>query len=653
MRDICRILSVAIAVASASGIARGADPDAAGAETPAEEPPARLEDVEVVAPPIVQSNEVTRYATQKTEVSAKQVQDLGARDLPSALRLVPGVNFSRYNLVGSYGGAQGGAIYIRGMGSGRPGSEIATLFDGVPKIVGVWAHPLLDEQHVGAADRIVIAKGAQPLFHGNMSMGAVDIIPKRRTDPGFETRLEGLGGSHGTWGERIDHGAKQGPFDYYISQSYFQSDGHRHKDSDGRMANVTARVGAEIAEGLDASFIFDYADSAAHDPGARGSAPPLRGTYALVDQTFVADLRNRYEIAEGSLKLYWDDLNVDWEQWDAGAGEPFDSDTDADAYGVRLREAFHAWEGGEILAGIDQDYMGGRFAEVHLAGPTSKLSDKRFRITSPYAGVSQLIGEENGWHAIPSAGIRYSDHDTYDDVWSPQAGLIVGYDVTKVHAGYGRGLNYPGMYARILFGGAGERWEHLDPEIVDHYEIGIEHAFANWLEADATFFYDGGRDRIQIVLPPPPPARLDNVGDFIARGVELTAAVRPVETVRIFAGTTFLHATPDDLPYAPDTTASAGITWRFLERFQLNVDGLYVTAQRGGNPRAAASAARPRLDPFFVANAKLSVRVTPESSPVQGTVYGAVENLTDEDYEFWPGYPMPGITFLGGGIVSF
>jgi len=82
-----------------------------------------LEEVRVVATPIIEGNWINDYATRITTVTDKQIEDLNAMDFPSALRRVPGVTISRYNLVGNYGGGQGGTIFIRGMGSERRGQR--------------------------------------------------------------------------------------------------------------------------------------------------------------------------------------------------------------------------------------------------------------------------------------------------------------------------------------------------------------------------------------------------------------------------------------------------------------------------------------------------------------------------------------------------
>ncbi|HPB26843.1 MAG TPA: TonB-dependent receptor, partial [Acidobacteriota bacterium] len=58
--------------------------------------------------------------------------------------------------------------------------------------------------------------------------------------------------------------------------------------------------------------------------------------------------------------------------------------------------------------------------------------------------------------------------------------------------------------------------------------------------------------------------------------------------------------------------------------------------------------ARVAMDGFTLVNARLDLHVTPESWRERITLFGAVENLTDTDYDYRPGYPMPGVTFLGG-----
>lgn len=60
-----------------------------------------VDTVSVTATPIMAEEEVNLYGGTVTLVGRQQVEDLSAQDLPSALRLLPGVAISRYNLIGS------------------------------------------------------------------------------------------------------------------------------------------------------------------------------------------------------------------------------------------------------------------------------------------------------------------------------------------------------------------------------------------------------------------------------------------------------------------------------------------------------------------------------------------------------------------------
>jgi iron complex outermembrane receptor protein len=110
----------------------------------------------IVGSPIIEGNEVDSFSGQKTTVTEQQIDDLNAQDLSTALRRTPGVNITRYNPVGSFGGASGGAVFIRGMGSSRPGSEIKMMVDGIPMYMSVWNHPLLDLMSIDPARSIEV-----------------------------------------------------------------------------------------------------------------------------------------------------------------------------------------------------------------------------------------------------------------------------------------------------------------------------------------------------------------------------------------------------------------------------------------------------------------------------------------------------------------
>ncbi len=618
----------------------------------------RMEEVVVTASPITEGNRVNRLASQVSTVTENQIADLNAQDFQSAVRMVPGVIISRQNPVGSFGGGDGGAVYIRGMGSSRPGGEIQTAVDGIPKVVGVWTHPLMDIMSVDRAQQIDIYKGAQPVLFGNGAYGVVNVITKRQTEEGFYTNVRAAYGSYSTFMEGVEHGGKVGNTDYYVLQSFRSSSGHRDFSS-GELQEYFARVGHQIDPSWYMSLTANATNNFAEDPGPEGNPAARQGTYRSNDEMTVFTLAHRYSSVRGTLKLYWNRGTGDWQDQRDPAGFFYDTRTDWDNYGARLQETVTPWKNGEILGGIDLDFIGGKVAIDRDAPRTdSTFTRETFRLLSPYAALSHLFGDKSGWYAIPSAGVRYFSHSDFDAEWGPQAGLVLGYGPTEFHASYAKGLNYPGVYVvtqSSLFWGGNTRWKNLEAETVDHYEAGLSHGIGKKFRADITYFADDGKNRMILVTSPAPP-RYENIGDFRTRGIEVSVTWSPVDVLALFAGATHLFdQSPDNLPYAPDWSASAGFNYRFFRNFKLSADVLYVDNQYTANNRTAGygGSSIAAVGAYLLVNAKLGWEFRLETNGAKGEIYIAGENLTDESYAYKKDYPMPGITGMAGVSLQF
>jgi len=101
----------------------------------------------------------------------------------------------------------------------------------------------------------------------------------------------------------------------------------------------------------------------------------------------------------------------------------------------------------------------------------------------------------------------------------------------------------------------------------------------------------------------------------------------------------------------------SGLTWRFMGRFQLNLDAECIGQQYRLNPRTVfydePIQTPERVGGYFLMNGKLSYRITPKDSKVQATVFGAVQNLTDTNYEQFDHYPAAPATVMVGGDLRF
>ncbi|MDR1282440.1 MAG: TonB-dependent receptor plug domain-containing protein [Opitutaceae bacterium] len=665
------ILANALALATAQATPPAADP-----------PPEVLPEMTITASPLIQDNLVSAWAGAYSVVGARQIEDLGATDIASALRTTPGVNISRNNKVGSYGGSGGGAIFIRGMGASRPGGELVTLYDGAPRYNAVFSHPLLDILSIDAAGAIDVYKSVQPQLFGN-AFAAVNITPRQKLTEGFSADLDIAGGPHATLVEKTSAGGKSGPLDFYAGQSHRRSDGDR-SNSGGELQDYYLRLGYALNENWTLSLFADRTDNHAEDPGAKNS-PYHMGDYKTDDTHAVLTLANHHRRAEGRIKAYWNTGHAAWhDQGMRATGAPVapgDTDTtimDWDLYGIRASETFTAWEGGELLAGLDVDVMSGK-GEFDRYNPAQNTRFRRedLRILSPHAAIAHQFGARDGYHARPSAGIRLYDHNIFGDnpELAPHIGVVAGYKTTEAHAGYARGVSYPGLNVAAfsqavlppLYTDPAKRdaWRNLDAETLDHFEAGLSHRFNPTLKADITAFYDRGDNRYVLTFPAtgaPVPQGFANLGDWHNHGIESSATWTPTADLSIFAGATWLRPSVDGMPYAPEWTASAGFNWTFFKNFRLSVDVLYqermyvnpANAWARSDAAGAAPAANPQVPSSLIVNARLGYRfAAPALHVKQGEVYLAVDNLTDRTWYYRPGYPMSGIGAMLGMRLGF
>lgn len=617
-----------------------------------------LEPVHVVSSPIIEDNVVDAFAAQKTVVTEEQMDNLNAQDLTTALRRTPGITISRYNPVGSFGGATGGAVFIRGLGSSRPGAEIKTFVDGVPVYMSLWNHPLLDLLPIDPAQSVEVYKSPQPHLFGN-AFGVVNLVPKTAPSEGFSTVVGGAYGSYDTVVVRGEHGGHVAPFSYYVGGAWRRSDGHRD-DADGALGNVYGRLGWDINPNWKVQGFTLWNDNYADDPGAEGALSTQRqGRYETRLWLLSAALTNEYERAAGFLKVYRSGGEGDWlDQPTSTSGVREDLFNDFLFYGVKARERFAFWPGGELVTGLDWDRTEGDYVAYYTDGKKDVWSGHDFTILSPYAAVSHMFGHSQGFHLTPSAGIRYYDHTDFESQWAPHAGVVVGYKDTELHAGYARGVLYPGLdvvvFSEKVIPALKDSWKNLDPEVLDHVEVGLRHRWGSWLSVDITVFRDEGSDRYVVIPPPPFPPVYDNVEDYTLKGVETTATVYPTDRLSLFAGATFLDADPADLPYTPEWTVSAGLNWRLLDRWTLSLDGERVGSMTvREQARRAGVINTQTVDAYFLLNGKISYRFPLPYAKADGTVYVAVENILDEDYEYLPGYPMPGTNVMLGAKLTF
>lgn len=627
----------------------------------------------------------TRFGTQFNVVTEEQISRYGAVDFYDALRNVPGVMFQKKNILG---GQTGSSLYIRGRGASHPSPDLDLRFDDVPRMGSLYGQALADGIPVYALRGMEIYKYPQPSRFGS-GYGMINFIPKYMTEEGSEVKIGTEAGSYGTWAEHVGVGMKKDRFDVYAAQSYLRTDGHVDNSS-AHQNSFYLNTGLQIADNWSVRLMTNYVEAQTYAPdnpltGARASTRRFDTETTLATLSLI----NEYENASGYLKVYYNDTNFFL------VGENDNTRTSkqsVDLYGLRARETFRLWEGSELVTGFDLDKtdLTNRQHRFDGSQPPTVWDFPNVTVFSPYLAVSQMFGCEDGFHAIPSAGVRYYHNSEFENKTSPQAGLVLGYKKTKLNFNYAKGVNYPSPVVLQNFLGnqslpAGFDTKKIKPEVVDHFELALTHEWERIASVGATVFHDKGKDRLRAYMYGGAPNETffnSSVSRYTLKGLELSGNLTPTDNLEFFAGATWLRAkatgdngvTQRTMPYTPSFAFQAGFRWRFCENFQLSGDYQYqrnvyqgTSARTSGTGNNAASnfgrltdldklpnvnVVNLRLDYFFncerlhLKEAKIFVGV--DNVLGKKYAYALEKNATTNAY-----YYMPGRTVKAGFELTF
>ncbi|MEF8690395.1 UNVERIFIED_CONTAM: TonB-dependent receptor [Comamonas sp. A-3] len=614
---------------------------------------AQLPTVTVNARPVVEELELDPFSSSSAVITQEQLRDQNAVDLASALRRTPGVQISRYNPVGAFGGDQGGAVYIRGMGVSRPGSEIKTYIDGVPFYMGLWSHPLLDLLPVNGMQSITVYKSPQPQINGN-NFSSINLETRRATEDGVHGDARVSAGSYGTFTEQATLLGKSGNLDWSLAQGFARSDGHR-TNADGQLSNLMGRISYRLDSNWSIAASFLQVDNKARDPGdARLAAPAVAPQYNTKASMLSTSVSHEHGDWRGELKFYSSQGRGDWLNQPAPDG---DSINKFRMSGLRWKEQFSPWKGGSVIAGIDHDQISGdaTFRRISPA-PSGYFDAPTFRITSPYIGLSQDIPLSSAWSLVPSAGLRLYEHSQFGNKTAPHAGLSLASERLTVYANVSRGINYPGLETPLLASlipALGSTWKQLSAEEMDHAEVGFKWTASDSTQFDASVFQDKVKNRYVFGFPPslPPPPQFINLGSYRMRGMELSMRQALGKNWSGFAAVTLLDPSIDNLPYSPRRALTIGVNGKagpiriaFDAQYQSQVWAL-------SRARAADALNTEKVGSFAVANLRMAYPLPALGS--KGEVFLALENLFDRKYAYRPGYPMPGRAAQIGLAASF
>ena len=535
---------------------------------------------------------------------------------------VPGVNLIQGHALGfGLRNPVAGRIQIRGIGR-KAGVDMSVrgvllLMDGVPDFSVTHGHPLPDMFSRAYVDEVEVIKGPSSVRHGWAQAG---VILMRSRDPQRMGSSGYLEGSFGTFATTQN----QGHYNYRWSDGFVQlsgafrrSDGHR-ASSETEAADGRIRAAQQLSSRVAVVGSIRGGTNNWEIPGRVGGQPGVGGE----NDWIIADggVRARLGMWDLTGKVWAFDANVEFED---GLKEP------NQAQGGRIKAETSPWAGGSLLLGTDfMNYSIGRGQGEDV--PTIESPEE----IAPYVWASHETGP---W--ILSGGARFTHNDQFGEDLSPEVGAVFRpIDGTSVRARVAHGFRAPNPFEFAFFD---TRNPDLDATDLWQFELGWNQRVANYVRFDIVGWVQDGDSMIQAVFDPVvQDVRNQNTGEFTHSGLE--AQVQAAHPSGVHGGLAVAAMDlGDETALVPQYTLDF---WAGFRRsgFDVSVDGRWA-AERFQRDNSEVP-----LPDYVIANLNAAYRLR------NGVALRArVENLFDEDYELFQGWPMPGASVFGGVSVTY
>jgi len=624
--------------ATESGPPAPRGPDVGSGEASSEE--GLLEDIDLLEleiPTVVtaarREQKITTVPHAITVITAEDIRHSGARSIPDALRLAPGVDVADL----SYGHA---AVSPRG-GHGFLASDVLVLVDGRQvfdsmfggTVWGSWPFQLED------IERIEVIRGPAGVTWGaNAVGGVINIITK---DPADQLGLTGTtgGGSRGMHKEHLGYAFRDGKLRMRVSGEFEGSDGFPEGGSILGNLDDDYQSGRFGLHGIYEAGPKDTVTISAGNSLLEGGFPrtPAAGFGLERDSEsqasfLLASLKHRIE-KENTLELtgYVNDFF-------ASPGVPA-IDYRYQQIALQLSHAFKPADTHAVTWGIDNrvDLLDGSNSD-----PFSL--EKEFVSTD-------IIGLylQDEWRFAPkwmlSLGGRI-DYEFYGG-FQPSARVALSYELTDDSLVYGavsRAFQMSAVGLRFadvpmlngLVHSAGKR--EVDAETLIAYELGYRGKFFDRLSANANLFWHESADLTTLELKPGPPGLIqqvnDNRADASIYGVELDAKYAVTEKLTLLGNYTFEEMDwrsvsafhERELITPPRHKFMVGARHALTDDLHLSGHLYYVDTVKAPNP---GNSFAPRcIDPYF----RLDLRAEQEFWKDRASVAVGVRNLLDSGH---------------------
>lgn len=553
-----------------------------------------------------------------SQILQKDIENSGQMNiLPTLNSYVPGIFVTERNIVG-FGVAAGGAgsISMRGISS-SPNTDVLVLIDGHPQYQGLFGHPLADAYVASDVEKVEIIRGPASILYGSNAMaGVINIITKKQKKEGLKINLGASYGSFNTQKYYGTIGYKINKLSAYASINHNQTDGIR-SNTDFNINNGYTKFGFEINKHLNIIADFSLAKINANDNGPIYTPMPFniditRGKTSL-------SIDNKFKNSEGALKLYH---NFGTHNLSDGLHS-----TDRNT-GIMIFQTLKLFKDNHLTIGTDFKQYGGMVNQTTVKNSLLTVDE-----LAVYGYMQQRIFNK----LTISAGLRLENNSKFGNELIPIGGLA--YNLTKettFKASVSKGFRSPTIMEMYLYAPNPD----LQPERMINYELSwLQSFFNNQLNIELAVFKVKGDNLIQVVLPPPPPAKRQNIGSFNNQGIEFSAKYFVNSNLTFNANYSYLNL---DKP----VIAAPRQQLNFGANYSYKICDIYLSAQH--IDKLYTNIQKTTTQSYTLINVRFSAKPMKELE-----IFVAGNNLLNQQYKINYGYPMPGIYFNTGFNIRF
>lgn len=560
--------------------------------------------------------------------------------IPVLASRVPGLFATERGMAG-YGVSDGaaGTVNIRGIGQGN---KVLFLIDGQPQWAGVFGHSVADTYSANGIERVEVIKGPSSLLYGSNAMGgSINVITRRQRKDGWEGRARATFGSFSTQKFSLFTGFRRGKFSGSVAGNLDRSNGNRD-NADFWLANEILKFDYEPNSAWQIGTTVDLMQSKAENPGS--IYKPLLSMWTEMSRgTASVHVKDSYAVANGGLQAFinWGRHKID-DGYEKG-GSPRDYLFNSTDYnmGFTLYQNFNPWQDNDLSMGIDFLHWGGHNWNTSKDNPSDSYTSEA-RHHENEVGVYMMM-QQGFWNNLLSinAGIRYQHGSQYGDQWIPQAGFILRpLSNSRIKFSFGKGFRAPNIRELYLYP---PHNPELKPEYLYNYEVELrQNLLGDRLSLGLSLYYINARNLIERVYSDGRPLNR-NTGHLINKGFEIDASYLIDRRWRASAGYAYLH-TSKPVAAAPGNKLDIEVTYApGIFEFTLgnnNVWDLYTVAEGDSYVRES----------YSLLNLRAACNI-PWKTPVR--LFVRLDNITDTHYDIIYGFPMPGITILGGVELQF